>query len=128
MLLEEIERDIIRYSSFEIVLTGTEKSLKIECDLQSRGKLSVYVERRNTHWTMTDSCATVRRYGWMWNRHPDDIAEICLINTVNDTFGELWMYIDSESVFMSLCCVLCAMLEVEERSNKYRKMNRRENG
>lgn len=124
VLLEQIERDVIRYSSFKVRLSATSKGTEIECDMDIRGPLRVYVERRDGHWVMSDLCVTVRRYSYMWTRHRQEVEDICQLNSVMDTLGELWLYIDADHVFMSLCSMLCAMIEIETKYREYRKGER----
>lgn len=112
MLLEQIEADILRRTKFGVKMTGGADSLAIECQMDKRGVMNVYVVRRNDQWIMSDLCFTVRAAGFMWQRHADGVREICEKNSVQDNMGELWLYVDSDSTFFSLCSLLCAMLEI----------------
>lgn len=124
VLLERIERDIIRYASFKVSMLGMPDSTTLECDMMTRGPLVIKVERRHGFWVMTDRCSTVRQNSWLWSHRPDEVAAICQINGVVDNLGELWLYIDTDQVFMSLCSLLCAMLEIETKVAELRKGER----
>lgn len=117
LLLERIEQEIIRRRSFGIDMTATESGLVLDCDMKMRGKVRVCVERREGRWTITDACATVRKVGWLWNRMPLDVLEICERNGVQELDGEIWVHVDSDEIYMALCAVLCTMLELRNLAN-----------
>ena len=112
MLLELIEQDILRRTKFGVKMTGGPDKLAIECQMDKRGTMTVYVLKRSNQWIMSDLCFTVRAAGFMWQRYPQEVRDILEKNSTQDNMGELWLYIDSDSTFYSLCSLLCSMLEI----------------
>ena len=123
MLLEQIEQTIIRDASFPVEMTSVGENLselRIDCDMQIRGVITVYIRRSigadgERQWKVTDDCTTVRSIANAWNDAYDDIASICIRNSVQELNGELYISIDT-APYTSLCCLLCAIIEIRVRA------------
>ena len=122
MLLEQVEHTIISEASFPIEMKAVGEGfhdLRLDCDMQVRGRITVFVRKeRNldgSHtWRITDDAYTVRHCKNAWNDYYDDIAAICIRNSVQESIGELYTIVDT-APYTSLCCLLCAIIEIRGR-------------
>lgn len=123
MLLEQVEQTIITEASFPVIMLAAGENLgelRLDCDMQIRGTITVYVRRVQTTdgsraWKVTDDCHTVRSLKHAWSEAYDDIADICIRNSVQENNGELYVLIDT-APYTSLCCLLCAIIEIRVRA------------
>ena len=123
MLLEQIEQTIIRDASFPVSMTSIGENLselRLECDMQIRGVITVFIKKfvspeGEKQWFITDDSSTVRNLAHAWNEAYDDIASICIRNSVQEKNGELYLLIDT-APYTSLCCLLCAIIDIRVRA------------
>lgn len=110
------------YASFPIEMKAVGENfhdLRLDCDMQVRGKITVFIRREKSDdgfrtWRITDDAYTVRQCKNAWNDHYDDIAAICIRNSVQEHNGELYTIVDT-APYTSLCCLLCAIIEIRGR-------------
>ena len=124
MLLEQIEHKILSDTSFPIDMKADGKDpydVKLVCDMQVRGKITVYIRKAMDEsgeflgWKVTDAKITHRYGGHLWREEFDEVQAICIRNSVQEHKGELFTIIDT-SPYTSLCCLLCAIIEIRART------------
>lgn len=123
MLLEQVEQVIISDASFPVEMNSVGENLselRLDCDMQIRGVITVYVRKAHNSeglksWKITDDCSTIRSLAHVWNEAYDDIAAICIRNSVQEFNGELFVSVDT-APYTSLCCLLCAIIEIRVRA------------